>query len=179
EDLESGEMDRVTFRDGALELEKHGVDTQAEIPLMGGTHNQTEYDTDSDSVVLGKEFEGETLLEKSEEADGWTGGTNNNVKVENNHIEMSNLPQWDYRDDMKNYLGTGWEPRLNPELITQTANTVRMDSYIGESGAATALVKETPPGAVVRTVDLLYWLTDPPGAGYDPTAPNRMRFILV
>lgn len=177
EDLEGGEMDRVTFRDGALELEKHGVDTREELSLIGGTYDQTEYD--DDSVKLGKEHEGDTSLEESEQDDAWVGGQNNNVKVENNHIELSNLPQWDYHDDMKDYLGTGWEPRLNPELITQTANTVRMDSYIGESGAATALVKETPPGAVVRTVDLLYWLTDPPGAGYDPTAPNRMRFILV
>lgn len=177
EDLEGGEMDRVTFRDGALELEKHGVDTREELSLIGGTHDQTEYD--DDSVKLGKEHEGDTLLEKSEQADGWADGQNNDVKVEDGHIELDNLPQWDFHDDMKDYLGTGWEPRLNPQLITQTANTVRMDSYIGESGAATALVKETPPGAVVRTVDLLYWLTDPPGAGYDPTAPNRMRFILV
>ena len=79
---------------------------------MGGTHEQTEYD--ADSLRLSKEHEGDTSLEKSEQVDGWIGGQNNGVKVESGYVELNNLPQWDYQDNMKDYIGTGWEPQVRP-----------------------------------------------------------------
>lgn len=178
EDLSAGELHNVSVQDGKLVLNRYGEDLKEGIPGWSGTHHQTRYDPDQDRVILDIATEEDTELTLSQKEEGWAGGENDGVKVEAGNIVMSNLPNWDYTDDMKDYLGTGWDPRLGANRITQTANTVRLDSYIGDSNASTALVKETP-GVPIKTVDFLYWLTNPPGDGYDPTVRNRVQLILV
>lgn len=176
EDLTAGELQNVHVVDGKLMLKKHGDDLAEELSLSGGTHDRTRYD--GEAITLDIETEEDTEKTWSQKADGWAGGDNDGMKVEDGNMVMSNLPAWDYIDDMKDYLGTGWDPRLGANRISQTANTVRMDSYIGDSEAATALVKETSEIAI-KTVDFLYWLTDPPGDDHDPTVRNRVQLILV
>ncbi len=178
EDLAAGEMQNVVYRDGALELARHGEDVSESADLSQGTHDQTQYDPEEGRIKLGLAFSGPTYFGHDEEMAGWAGGTNEGVKVDplENAIVMDNFPDWEETDNMKDYLATGWDPRLTPSRVAQTANTVRMDSYFDE---AVALVKEIPGRDDIRTVEFFYVLTNPPGDNYDPTAPIRTQFIFV
>ena len=178
EDLSAGELHNVSVVNGKLILDRYGEDLKEDIPGWSGTHHQTRYDPDRDQVVLDIATEEDTELTLSQKDEGWADGENEGVKIDGGNIVLSNFPKWDYVDDMKDYLGTGWDPRLGANRISQTANTVRMDSYVGTSNASTALVKETP-GIPIKTIDFLCYLTSPPGDGYDPTVRNRIQLILV
>lgn len=173
EDLSAGQLENCRFHDGVLQLMKVGEDREESLNLATGTHNQTRYD--GESVILGSAFAGPTELSHHEWPE-WEGGGNDGVKVDGSAVVMNNFPHWEQTDNMKNYTATGWDARLTPSRVTQTANTVRLDSYLNES---VALVKELPGRGGIRTVEYLYWLTTPPGNNYDPTEPIRAQFILV
>lgn len=175
EEIQAGTLENVIYRDGVLELAKHGKDVDQSYDLQNGNHNRTTYDTQgSPGIVLTKAHDEYTETIRDERAANWSGGANSGVSVTNQSITMANLPDWEYTDDMTNYLGTGWEPRLDAGNISQTAQTVRMTSYLD---VATALVKETPGRSDIRTVEFLYWLIEPPGSRYNPNEDLRCQFI--
>lgn len=179
EDLTTGELHNVSIKDGKLVLDRYGEDLAEDLPGWSGSHNQTRYDPDRDMVILDIESEEDTELTISQKEEEWEGGQNDGVAVgKDGNIIISDFPQWDYIDPMTDFKGTGWDPRINPDKVKQTAKTAQMISYIGE-GTSVALVKEMPGEKSIRTVEFLYRLIPPSGSGYDDTEEVRTRFMWI
>lgn len=175
EDLSAGEFHNVRLVEGKLVLNKYGEDRKEDLKIAEGGHFQTVYDPEKGWIQLGTETEGPTSLTHDEGTAEWAGGQNSGVQVEKGSIIMNNFPDWEETDNLTDYVKTGWEARIKPTRVTQTANTVRMDSYLNES---VALVKEMPGRSDLRSIEFLYYLTTPPEP-YDETAGFRTQFIWV
>lgn len=175
EDLNDGEHHNVSVVDGELVLDRYGKELKEDISLSTGAHENTVFK--DGSIQLGIETDEEVSQTWSQKDGGWLGGDNDGVKIENGNIVLSNFPAWDYIDEMTNYTATGWDARINPDQVGQTAKTVRLVSRIGD-GTAVALVKEMPGEKSIRTVEFLYRLI-PPSSGYDDTEEVRTRFLWV
>lgn len=154
EDWATGSLDNVEATENGLQLELEGNSISGLADWSAGVHDQTRIDPDG-NLALEYAVHEEQEETFSDSADGWQGGNNDGVVVENGELVMTGFPAWSYADDMTDYFGTGWDPRINPDQVTQTAQTVGLVSDVGE-GTAVALVKETTD--TIRTIEVLYRL---------------------